>query len=96
MRRLQRVRSEVLGLAAGRYPMSRNLDTFIALGSPAVRVLAVLENLIDFSCSHTDTEHTTTAADCEPKCERVTLENLAQAAVRISDMIQSGELGPSP
>lgn len=83
----------------------RNQDTFVALGSPTSRILDALEELVDFTCNHPCAQClvSPTGADCgkcghttdahgNVTCERVTLTKLEEAAVRIADMIDKGEL----
>lgn len=67
----------------------RNQDTFIALGSPAARILDVLEDLIDFTCEHDHKSKCNQEGACE---HEVWPSGFEEAAVRIADMIGKGEL----
>jgi hypothetical protein len=62
------------------------------MDGPVRSVYDALCELIDFECTHTNKEHTSSSDDCEPACARVTLIGLEEAANRIAEMIERGEL----
>lgn len=71
--------------------VSRNMGTFIALGSVAERVLEVLEELLDAECQH-DHKGKCARGDCGNIEHTVELINSEEVAVRIAELIESGEL----
>lgn len=84
--------------------MAGNQGNFVPMAGPVRTVFEVLESLVDFTCGH-ECNHRTVlgAVDCakcghvtEPNgdvvCTKVSLAGLENAAVRIVDMIERGEL----
>lgn len=69
--------------------MARNASTFIALGSPAARVMDALSESVWVHCDHKHTKKD----DIDPdECPHVAVLGLDEVAVAIADMIEKGEL----
>lgn len=72
--------------------MASNQSNFVPMAGPVRDVFDVLAELIDFECDHQNTRQHTTDDKGNVVCDKVTLTNLEEAAVRIADMIDKGEL----
>lgn len=83
--------------------MAGNQSNFVPMAGPVRDIYEALVELINFECGHECNHRVGHDVDC-PKCghvtdkggdvvcEKVTLTNLEEAAVRIADMIDKGEL----